>query len=277
MAPEDAALAETEAGTAGSAAGSQAQSGDRAQETRERLILAAERLFAEEGMGVSLRRINAAAGQKNVSALHYHFGDRDALVEAILAYRMARSSVRRDALLAKAIAEGRAGDLRALVEAAIRPVAEQIRSTAAGSHFVRFVAQTNRLPELDGWGVVPHRSRHSLTRVYLRILRLVTDLPRPIVHARTIMALRRAIYVLADLDRVIERRHPDMRDAMVDFYAEDLIDMLTAELRAPLSETTRRSYEALIRRGGGERAAFFGPDTMQAAGRRLRARPSDAE
>ena len=49
------------------------------QQTREELILAAERLFSEFGIdAVSLRQINAAAGQRNSSAAHYQFGSKDA-------------------------------------------------------------------------------------------------------------------------------------------------------------------------------------------------------
>ena len=54
--------------------------------TRQRLIAAAETLFAERGVeGVSLREINAVAGMRNATALQYHFHDRYGLVKAILA------------------------------------------------------------------------------------------------------------------------------------------------------------------------------------------------
>ncbi|MGQ3179211.1 MAG: TetR/AcrR family transcriptional regulator, partial [Blastomonas fulva] len=52
--------------------------------TRERLLLEAMRLFAREGMNaVSLRRIVAAAGAANLSALHYHFGNRESVVTEV--------------------------------------------------------------------------------------------------------------------------------------------------------------------------------------------------
>ena len=58
---------------------------ERVAETRARLLRAGERLFAERGIHqVPLREINALAGQRNASALHYHFGSRDGLVNAIL-------------------------------------------------------------------------------------------------------------------------------------------------------------------------------------------------
>jgi len=41
---------------------------------REKLILAGERLIAQQGLeGLSLRKVNLAAGQKNTSAALYHF------------------------------------------------------------------------------------------------------------------------------------------------------------------------------------------------------------
>ncbi len=47
-------------------------------------MLAAERLFAKQGIAnVSVRSIVLEAGQKNESALQYHFGNRDGLIAAL--------------------------------------------------------------------------------------------------------------------------------------------------------------------------------------------------
>ncbi len=54
-------------------------------DTKDRLLDAAQRLFARDGVqGARIREINELAGQRNPSALHYHFGSRMAVVEAIL-------------------------------------------------------------------------------------------------------------------------------------------------------------------------------------------------
>ena len=238
---------------------------DRGQNTRERLVLAAERLFAEDGIGaVSMRRINSAANQKNVSALHYHFGSRDAILEAIFEYRMAQGTERRRVLLDDITAQERQGDLRALVHAAIWPLAEQIMTAARPNCFIRFLAQCQRLPQFDSWLLVRHQPRHTLVRVYLMILRRVDDLPRPIVHTRTIMALRHAIYVLADLDRVIEERQAELRDARVAFHANELIDTLTEGLTAPMAPDTRAAWDDLIGFTGPGPTPMFGPEAWRA-------------
>lgn len=55
--------------------------------TRARILATAERLFAERGIaGVSLRTIVGEVGA-NVAAIHYHFGSKEALIEAVFARR----------------------------------------------------------------------------------------------------------------------------------------------------------------------------------------------
>ena len=68
-------------------------------DTKERILAAAEKLFAEEGMArTSLRAITVAAGV-NVAAVHYHFGSKEALLEALFARRAAPINAERLARL----------------------------------------------------------------------------------------------------------------------------------------------------------------------------------
>ncbi len=53
--------------------------------TRDAILDAAERLFAERGFdGVSMREIAAEAGLRNQASLYHHFRDKRALYEAVL-------------------------------------------------------------------------------------------------------------------------------------------------------------------------------------------------
>ena len=57
------------------------------EDTKERLLDAAERLFAERGFeGASLRAVTQAAGT-SVSAANYHFGSKEALLGRTLLRR----------------------------------------------------------------------------------------------------------------------------------------------------------------------------------------------
>jgi len=75
-----------------------------ARQTRRQLLDAAERLFVAHGIeDVSLRAIIREAGQRNQSALQYHFGDRDGLLAAIQARRVEQLEKKRRALLERAL------------------------------------------------------------------------------------------------------------------------------------------------------------------------------
>ena len=56
--------------------------------TKDRILNAAETLFALNGAsGASLRAITQRA-KVNLAAVHYHFGSKDRLLEAVLARRL---------------------------------------------------------------------------------------------------------------------------------------------------------------------------------------------
>lgn len=77
------------------------------QNTKERILDAAERLFAELGYhGASLRAITAAAGV-NLAAVNYHFNSKDALIRAVFARRLAPMNQKRLALLDACEAQAR--------------------------------------------------------------------------------------------------------------------------------------------------------------------------
>ncbi len=92
-------------------------------ETKDRILDAAERLFAENGIqGTSLRAVTAAAGV-NVAAVHYHFGSKEELVRALVLRSAGPVNRERLALLDALEATGTA-DARQLLDALFRPAIE---------------------------------------------------------------------------------------------------------------------------------------------------------
>ncbi|MBK6799938.1 TetR/AcrR family transcriptional regulator [Novosphingobium sp.] len=101
----------------------------RSAATRLALIETAERLIAGHGLdGISLRQIAAEAGCANTNAVAYHFGSKEALVEAVIRHRVPALEARRGELLA---GQDEAG-LNAMCDALWRPFFEQV--DAAGHH-----------------------------------------------------------------------------------------------------------------------------------------------
>ena len=108
--------------------------------TRERLLDAATRAFADEGVrAASLVEITRRAGQRNRGAVHYHFGGRDGLLVAILEEHAAFLARREGELLAQALA--RPDDVAAVVEAIVRPAVELAETGWRGRAYLGIVGQ----------------------------------------------------------------------------------------------------------------------------------------
>lgn len=107
-------------------------------ETRERLLAAAERLFAEQGVSrVSVRAIAAEAGV-NWSLVGYHFRGKHGLLAEVYRRQCAALNNDRSRLLAEA--RGKGLRLESVIEAFIRPALAAIHGPGGESRFARLRA-----------------------------------------------------------------------------------------------------------------------------------------
>lgn len=111
-------------------------------DTRDRLLDAAERHFADHGFaGAGLREITADAGA-NLAAVSYHFGSKEELFVAVVARVMAPINAERLRLLdaAEASAAGRPLEIEALIEIVVGPVL-RARAESASACSMRVFAR----------------------------------------------------------------------------------------------------------------------------------------
>ncbi len=107
--------------------------------TKERILGAAELLFAQRGFeGASLRQLTAAAGV-NLAAVNYHFGSKDKLVEEVFRRRLDALNESRLVALAK-VAGAPDTTLEDVLEAYIRPALE-LSHDNSGALFMRVLAR----------------------------------------------------------------------------------------------------------------------------------------
>ncbi|WP_101524974.1 TetR/AcrR family transcriptional regulator [Nocardioides houyundeii] len=105
-------------------------------DTRQGLLDAAERLFAERGIPtVSDRQVAEAAGNSNHSAVHYYFGGRDGLLLALVARHREGLEPEHQRLFEQS--DSLLGDIRALVI----PLTERFASLPSPSWRARFLDQ----------------------------------------------------------------------------------------------------------------------------------------
>lgn len=138
--------------------------------TKDRILRAAEELFARRGFdGASLRELTSAAGV-NLAAVNYHFGCKEKLIEKVLRRRLDVLNTQRMAALDKV--EGRPDTtLDRVLDAYIRPALE-ISYDVGGELFMRMLARAfaerdERLRELlsQNYGHVMRRFAAEFARL----------------------------------------------------------------------------------------------------------------
>jgi len=112
----------------------------RAFSTKDRILDAAERLFAQHGFaGTSLRQVTSLA-EVNSAAVNYHFGSKEMLINEVFRRRMDIMSGKRLAQLNAALA-AQPVVLEAVLAAFIEPALAMARERKGGGAFIRVIAR----------------------------------------------------------------------------------------------------------------------------------------
>lgn len=214
---------------------------------REQIVLTAERLFAERGVdGVSLRQISVEAGNGNNSAVQYHFGSKERLVQAIFEYRLPYLNERRRTLVALRCP----ADLRSWVECYVLPVLE-LGEQRAG-RYLGFVAMLQRhghlsFPEMlrrpGQEGVVDGIAEEHFENAqqFRELMGLyMMHVPEPLRTHRIAQSMTFGVHAGAERELVRASGGNVLPFAV---HVEDLIDCLTAFLGAPVSVAALAALE----------------------------------
>ena len=119
----------------------------RGGDTRARLVVVGERLFATRGIdGASTREITRVAGVHG-DAIHYHFGSKDAFVGAILEQGIAQLDGHVGRLLG-AVGEGRSPTVREVADALVQSTLAMASSKGSGRYYLPFAAALLADPRL---------------------------------------------------------------------------------------------------------------------------------
>ncbi len=226
------------------------QRGDRRRaETRHLLTVTAERIFALEGVSnTPLRRITQAAGQRNESAIQYHFGSREAVVQAILDLRTSVVNADRVRMLEveQARADGSPLSARIIARIMVEPLARHLRRAGAESHYIRFLAQL--WLDRGMWRRFENRSQDTGLTACLKALHQANPhLPRSIVDQRFGLAIQMLNLGLASMEQLISERGDAYDWDKGEARIANLVDCIEAIFLAALSPAT---VEALSRTGG---------------------------
>ncbi|MER8009418.1 TetR family transcriptional regulator [Streptomyces sp. NPDC094149] len=200
--------------------------------TRELILTAAERLFAERGVNaVSNRQVSEAAGQGNNTAVGYHFGTKADLVRAIVRKHATRIEQIRARLLAGI---GDSPDVRDWVDCLVRPVPQHLAALGGPTWYARFCAQIMTDPVLHQIVLDESLSSPSLRRIIDGLTACLPDLPPEVRAERGEMARHLIVQMPAERERALAENRPTPR-ATWDDAATGLADALVGLWLAPVA------------------------------------------
>ena len=108
--------------------------------TKDRILHAAEDLFAQQGFAsTSLRQVTSRA-DVNIAAVNYHFGSKDNLINEVFRRRMDEMSTQRIAALQQAI-DTAPGKLEPILAAFVEPALAMAQDRHGGGAFIRVIAR----------------------------------------------------------------------------------------------------------------------------------------
>ena len=215
--------------------------------TRQLILQTAEQLFAQQGIdAVSLNEINKAAGQKNTSSLHYHFGNKDGLISAIVyshyeeiedKLQAALDALERDFDLEQLDLEqlnqaSREAFYRQLVKAIIGPFFDKL-ADQRGVYYLIIVAQMlSRSTDLVLAGH-PDNIDQARLRIFALFDRVALDIPAAVRIARLVLVSSLLFHSLASFAQFEQSAAPNPLGDK-DFYRQTIEQMMLAMLLAPL-------------------------------------------
>jgi AcrR family transcriptional regulator len=198
--------------------------------TKQRILGAAEALFAKHGFaGASLRQVTSAANV-NLAAVNYHFGSKENLINEVFRRRLDDLNTQRLQALRKALDEP-APHLESVLAAFVRPALALSDDTHGGAAFVRVLARAYAEHNEQLRKFMHDHYSHVLREFAAAFSQLLPLLDKQELYWRLDIISGALTYAMADFG-VIKRRGTTPEQHR-DLAAEHLIKFGAAGLSAP--------------------------------------------
>lgn len=204
------------------------------ESTIDRILDVAERLFSEQGYrAVAVRAVTRESGL-SVSAVHYHFGSKQALLEAVFERRAAPLTSARLELLEQFKSDGHELTLERIVQAFLQPgfLDSQKVGDSESSRFIRLRTMiANEDTELFQKLTVKHFD--TVSQIFLKEIRAVLpDIPYDSLVWRFHFLLGAQYYALSNSSRVESLSHGLTNHTDTRFALAELITFVSGGLRS---------------------------------------------
>ncbi|NWG45393.1 MAG: TetR/AcrR family transcriptional regulator [Alphaproteobacteria bacterium] len=213
----------------GAVTAKQAQS----ERTRVSLIRTAERLFALHGSdNVKIQDINDAAGQRNKSAIYYHFGCKTDFIAAIFSYRFDEFEIICNASLDRMLETIPSPTMHDICVAAWEPCLEVMLSDENWYYF-RFAAHYTFNTDVNFVPLEMSLRMRSTRRIAEMLGRLYPGVPKEVLAIRQRNSIFTMTALLSEWARLRHIQTPPRSEAFIRDCFADAMETLAASFDAP--------------------------------------------
>jgi AcrR family transcriptional regulator len=211
-------------------------------ETCTRILDAAEELFMQHGFeGTSMRHLTSRAGV-NLAAVNYHFGSKQALIEAVFRRRLDPMNLERIAELERLESANNLSP-EAIIRAFLLPSLRLVEDAKGGGrNFIRLLGRTYSEPAKEIRALIGQMYAPAMERYKKALERALPQMPADELVWRMHFMFGTLAYTLAATDTVqlIAGCKPEDRyDARL--LEERLTAFLTAGLHAPINTSIKKA------------------------------------
>ena len=198
--------------------------------TKDRILNAAEGLFAQQGFaGTSLREVTSRA-DVNIAAVNYHFGSKENLINEVFRRRMDEMSEARISQLEQAVAQ-HPGEIEPILRAFVIPALAVSQDRGGGIAFIRVIARAYAEKNDGLRAFLSARYGHVLRDFAKALATCLPGLSKEQLYWRLDFLAGALTYAMADFG-AIKRPHGVSEEVHQQRAADELIAFAAAGLKA---------------------------------------------
>lgn len=208
--------------------------------TRQKLLLTALRLFAQQGLdAVSMRTINTASGTKNSGAVHYYFGNKQGVIAAIVAFITAMTDEHLTAVNLAAVKEAVANHqvtLREVLRESFLPTFMLPDNYPWGQSAIKFLSRLMLEEDPKILDILNKHSEKGLSQLLEILTVALPTIPENILKLRLMFSMNNLVHGTAEVKTLKNTPLGDLS-----FHGADLLEHILDYLEAGLAAPVHRS------------------------------------
>lgn len=210
----------------------------RRRPTKERILDAAERLFAERGFeNVTTRDITQQA-DANLASVNYHFGSKINLMKEVFQRRAKPLNNERLKLIREAQKAGASGHQATdeVLKAFLEPSFHMARDQEGGQYLQRIMSQLSSSPKMENRQLL-FKAMNGASKEFLSSMKdMRNDLSEEEFYWRMACIYGVMMYVLSNNGRIQSLAGPEFDSANMDAACKYVIPFLAAGMDSPSAE-----------------------------------------